>query len=274
MTKLDPYMLTRKHLMALANMPNIGLKNDVMPYPAFELELEAMGQQPAFIEVSNRRFGHQMETLFQEILTQSNRYQIIFENFQIFDGKQTLGEIDFLVRDHFNESDLHIELCVKFYIYEPHQDELAGFVGPNHHDTLLDKVAKLKEQQFPLLLHEKVGEFLYPLGIDPHEVQQMSCFKAFVFLPKDFDKTALKEINPHCVAGTYIKAAEFTEAIFADSSFFFPPKIDWILRPDLQREWLSFSDAKAQLAEFMEKKNAPLVWIKNQESVQRMFILE
>jgi hypothetical protein len=267
-------MLTRKHLIALSIMPSIGIDSAVMPYPAFELEVNAIGQRPAFIEVSNRRFGHQMEMLFHELLMQSNQYQIILENFQIFDGKQTLGEIDFLVRDHFNEKDLHIELCVKFYIYEPSENELEGFVGPNHHDSLLDKVAKLKKHQFPLLLHDKVGEFLLPLGINPNNVQQLSCFKALVFVPKAHSDLQFTQINNECVAGTYIKNEAFTADVFANCQFFFPAKIDWILDPNLNSNWMSFNDAKTAVSAMMEKKNAPLVWIKNRESVKRMFIIE
>lgn len=267
-------MLTRKHLLALASMPDIGLKPDTMPYPSFKLEIERADQQPAFIEVSNKRFGHQMESLFQEILTQNVRYQILLENFQIFDKKQTVGEIDFIILDHFTEVALHIELCVKFYIYEPQEEELKGFVGPNHHDSLLDKVAKLKERQFPLLLHEKVGEVLIPMGLDPYEVQQMLCFKAYVFLPHHINSIVFTQINNACVAGTYIESKEFKKSSFSSSWFYFPKKTDWILTPDLEREWLSFEEAESKLAAFVAKKNAPLVWIKNQESVTRMFIVE
>lgn len=267
-------MLTRQHIKALIAMPSIGLREYVMPYPAFALEKDQNEMQNAFIEVSNLRFGHQMESLFLQIIEHMPNYELVMENLQIFDGKTTLGELDFIVKNHTTEQLIHIELAVKFYLYEPNHHELAGFVGPNHHDSLLDKINKLKERQFPLLRHKQVKNLLESLGIKSENIEQNLCFKAFVFVPKDLELNPFAEINNACIAGTYIKQEAFTESDFVEYEFHFPPKTDWILTPNDSPNWLSFSQAQLLLQGFLEKKNAPMVWIKNHQGIKRMFVVE
>jgi len=267
-------MLTRQHIKALIAMPSIGLQKSVMPYPAFALETDQNEMQNAFIEVSNQRFGHQMESLFLQIIEHMPNYELVIENLQIFDGKNTLGELDFIVKNHTTEKLIHIELAVKFYIYEPNDNELAGFVGPNHHDSLLDKVKKLRDYQFPLLQHSQVKNMLESLGIESENIEQQLCLKAFVFVPKGLEFNAFAEINNACVAGTYIKQEAFTESEFGAYEFHFPAKTDWILTPNDLPNWLSFSQAQLLLQGFLENKNAPMVWIKNHQGISRMFIVE
>lgn len=267
-------MLTRQHIKALIAMPSIGLKESVIPYPDFALEADQNEMQNAFIEVSNQRFGHQMESLFLQIIEQMPNYELVMENLQIFDGKTTLGELDFIVKNHTTEQLIHIELAVKFYIYEPNDYELAGFVGPNHHDSLLDKINKLKECQFPLLHHKQVKNMLESLGINHESIEQMLCFKAFIFVPKALAFHAFAEINNACIAGTYIKHEAFTESDFGNAEFHFPPKTDWILTPNDSPTWLSFNQAQLLLQGFLEKKNAPMVWIKNHQGIKRIFVVE
>ncbi len=267
-------MLTRQHIKALIAMPSIGLRESIMPYPAFALEADQNEMQNAFIEVSNQRFGHQMESLFIQIIEHMPNYELMIENLQIFDGKNTLGELDFIVKNQTTEKLIHIELAVKFYIYEPNDIELAGFVGPNHHDSLLDKINKLKERQFPLLHHKQVKNMLESLGITSESIEQLLCFKAFIFVPNDLELKPFAEINNACAAGTYIKQEAFTESDFGAYEFHFPPKTDWILTPNDSPNWLSFSQAQLLLQSFLEKKNAPMVWIKNHEGISRMFIVD
>ena len=50
--------------------------------------------QPRDISNSNKRLGKLAEELFIFWLKQNIKYRIVFENLQIIDHKQTLGELD------------------------------------------------------------------------------------------------------------------------------------------------------------------------------------
>ncbi len=104
----------------------------------------------------NEVLGKRIEHFFEHCIVNSKRYDLISNNIQVFKDKVTIGELDFIVKDLFKDKIIHIELIYKFYLYDPEISmELDRWIGPNRNDSLLRKVEKLKNHQFPLLYRKE-----------------------------------------------------------------------------------------------------------------------
>ena len=87
------------------------------------------------------RLGHQMEYVFKQLVEYSNVYQVVLHNLQICQGKRTLGEIDFILKDLATDKLVHRELTYKFYIIDPEISEpLHKLIGPNRPWQVADRL--------------------------------------------------------------------------------------------------------------------------------------
>lgn len=104
---------------------------------------------------TNVRLGHIAERVVGQAIKVSENYEVLFENIQILEGKNTIGEIDFILREVETEQVIHLELAYKFYLYDPDISDtpIDNWIGPNRNDSLVEKLEKLKQKQFPLLHH-------------------------------------------------------------------------------------------------------------------------
>ncbi|EKF72847.1 hypothetical protein A11A3_16662 [Alcanivorax hongdengensis A-11-3] len=91
-----------------------------------------------------RRLGQHFEQLVHALIHASDRLELVAPNLIIRDGRQTLGELDLLVRDRESGELQHWELALKFFLGAHGQ-----WLGPNHRDTLVRKQRHLFEQQLP-----------------------------------------------------------------------------------------------------------------------------
>ena len=70
------------------------------------------------LEIPERlMLGKRAERYFSEWIKQSDSYELIAENIQIIENKQTLGEFDFITRRLLDNQLIHIELIYKFYLF-------------------------------------------------------------------------------------------------------------------------------------------------------------
>lgn len=99
----------------------------------------------------SHRLGFRFETLIHFWLTQTDYhdYELLAHNVQLFVGKQTCGELDFLVKNKAADTIEHWELAIKFYLGKPPFDP-PHWVGLNQKDTLANKIAHLQQKQFNL----------------------------------------------------------------------------------------------------------------------------
>ena len=52
---------------------------------------------------------------------------------------------------------IHLEVSYKFYLYDENLGKLESekWIGPNKRDSLVQKTAKLKSKQLPILFHKE-----------------------------------------------------------------------------------------------------------------------
>jgi len=214
----------------------------------------------------------QAEACFEAYLKQSKHFALLAANLQIHGVMETLGELDYIVRDLKTEKIVHIELACKFYLY----DEKAGlseeekWIGPNRKDRLFDKLEKVKLKQFPLLQTNETIQKLAELTIQKPSSQQL-CLKAFLFLPKKMSVEIFPKTFKECIVGYYIKNNDLEEdetALYA-----VPTKKEWLFPINSLTDWHNFSEIKELIEAQLKINKSPLIYKKTPHTVERFFVV-
>lgn len=100
-------------------------------------------------KLKSTRLGLRVEYLFWYWLQdQENQdFELIQHSIQIIEGKNTLGEIDFLVRNRATQEVEQWEVALKYYLGESDLS-LKHWYGLNRSDTLFRKLNHFAEKQF------------------------------------------------------------------------------------------------------------------------------
>lgn len=169
----------------MARLPEI--QNLIIePSPQTLEWLDELDQNPSplveYINSNNGRLlGSYFECLWQYFFIYGPHWRLLKHHLQVFEGKQTLGELDILASNHI-EQNLHIELAVKFYLLTPKEDghELNHWLGPQSHDRLDKKLSKLANKQFPIILHPQTLALLSESQL-PKQYQSALALKGYLF---------------------------------------------------------------------------------------------
>lgn len=222
----------------------------------------------------NLRLGHQIEVVCKQLLDHSLQYEVLVYNLPIREGKQTLGEIDFILKDVATEQIIHVELTYKFYIINPDiKDPLHQLIGPNKRDAFYMKMEKIKKRQFTLLHSEAGTTALTKLDIDANKVVHQTCFKAQLFKPYKADTLQIHPLNENCVVGYWVRLSDFNTDIFTLYKYYIPDKSQWVLNADNTYEWNSHADTRVVIDQHLVKQNSPLVWMKKSETEFEKFFV-
>lgn len=130
---------------------------------------------------NHRLLGSYFERLWQFFFSHCPGWKLLADHIQIIHNKQTLGELDLLVRSPDDEA-LHIELATKWYLQIPGRsgDQAADWLGPQTKDRLDLKINKLEAKQFPFIGDEQVIDHLLRQGL-PIPQQQFLIMKGGLF---------------------------------------------------------------------------------------------
>jgi len=222
----------------------------------------------------NLPLGKRIERFFEFYIEQSKNYDLIKNNIQVINNKQTLGELDFILFDKRKEKYLHIEHIYKFYLYdESFSDEIDRFIGPNRDDSFAKKLAKLKEKQLPLLYKDETREYLE--DIDINYIEQKVCFKGNIYVPIDLLGKDIPIINNSCIRGFYVNHSEFLkQEQFREFEYFLPQRYDWVCDSSTNKTWKTFDEVIDEIDFILNYKKSTLVWLKDskENKTQSFFI--
>ncbi|WP_051227916.1 DUF1853 family protein [Gillisia sp. JM1] len=223
----------------------------------------------------NLVLGKRVEYFFLAAIKDSSEHQIIANNIQISDKHRTLGELDFIVMELETSKILHIELMYKFYVYDPEVPiEMERWIGPNRRDSLLQKIEKVKTNQFPLLHTPETEKYLKSIDIGSKDIQQEICFKSSLFIPKKLKSYNFSHINKECIVGFWVHLKDFSEYNQDGLEFFAPEKQDWPIDPKNGDEWFSFKEVGEQIQNLHLRKKSPIIWIKKIDgSFERIIVV-
>lgn len=197
---------------------------------------------------------------------------IIAKNIQIIENGITIGEVDCIYQ---NENELvHLEIVYKFYLFDPciSDNQLECWIGPNRKDSLIEKLNKLRDKQFPLLHHKKTKEVLSQLNLATEEINQKVCFKAQLFLPVNFPVDSIKTLNTDCIAGFYFHLNQLDT--LNGCKFYIPTKIEWLSILNSNISWINFDIFKQQLNNLLKEKRSPLCFVKDKKgNLSKIFVV-
>lgn len=237
-----------------------------------EIDLTGFEPQPIPQRI---RLGHQMEHVFKQLVEKSARYDVLLYNLPIKQGKRTIGEIDFVVRDTQTEQLLHIELTFKFYIIDTDITEpIHQLMGPNKRDMFFTKMEKIRQRQFPLLHSSEGSDALKLKGIDNRKIEHQCCFKAQLFVPFTNPSVHIRPLNKACIQGYWLKFDDFNTEEFQRHSYYIPFKSEWVVSPHEEVRWQSHFEILMDINLRLIKKNAPMVWMHKSDGVfEKFFVL-
>jgi len=221
------------------------------------------------------RLGHQMEYVFKQLIIHSKKYEVILHNLPVRQGKQTIGEIDFILKDLQSTELIHVELTYKFYIINPEISEsIHRLMGPNKRDMFFTKMEKIKNEQFQLLHSEEGINALSSNEINHSEVTHQTCYKAQLFVPFGEEKVAnIRPLNQNCICGYWLRFDDFNTAEFKSCKFYIPFKSQWVIEPHSKVQWRNHFEALMDINLHMLKENAPMIWMKKSETEFEKFFV-
>ena len=106
--------------------------------------------QQSMPQPNTKRVGRYFELLVEFWLREIQELEIIASQQQIQQDGRTIGEIDFLYRNHRGEL-CHCETAVKFYLHLPESNSAGShFIGPNAADNFEKKTERLFHHQLQI----------------------------------------------------------------------------------------------------------------------------
>lgn len=173
-------------------------------YLAYIPKLQQLDLNPQLLEDflaqhKNHRLGYYFEYLLLFWLQDRDfhYFELLQHRATIFDGKITIGELDYLVKNHQTGQIEHWEAAIKFYLgYPPLMDSLR-WLGANDRDSIGRKMEHLAQKQFRFS------------GYQEHEIQQRCLVaKGRLFYPLSH-KNLLKRAHDatlDCLASQHLQA--------------------------------------------------------------------
>lgn len=243
-----------------------------------QLSLPSLDVKPLSLSIEKLPLGKLVEQfVFHEIRNSPNSIMLA-ENLQVSRDKISIGEIDCLLKEA--EELVHLEIVYKFYLYDEKsgQGELHKWIGPNRKDDLIQKLTKLKDKQLPLLYKKETQTVLEHLSKDlgipftSSDFNQKVLFKAQLFVPKELLLNSFPVINNDCIKGFYLPFSDLET--LKTNSFYIPTKLDWLVEPHQEVEWLDFTTFYTEIQDYMINRRSPLCWLKKpNKSMEKFFVV-
>lgn len=253
------------------NTPNLWKDNVVKNLYQFDLPTEYF-EILDFETFNEIRLGKRVEQFFNFQIEKSSEYGMLVNNLQINKEKLTIGELDALIQTKTQQ--LHIEIIYKFYLYDPNiksENELDKWIGPNRKDTLVYKLNKLKEKQLPLLYSKHTKTVLESFNLNVKNITQKVCYKAQLFIPFQPYEATTSLLNKACIYGFYLNFDKIE--MLCNNKIFIPKKLDWLIQPHTNVDWLNFENGKAEIYKCIVQNRSPMIWLKsNNNTFQKCFI--
>ncbi|MEM6515651.1 MAG: DUF1853 family protein [Bacteroidota bacterium] len=224
-------------------------------------QLEIDDNTSVFNRTQNRklRLGQLAEQFVFNQIEHSKDFELLAENIQIQNGKETIGELDALIS--MESKPIHVEIVYKFFLFDDTvpKNGLQNWIGPNRRDSLIEKLEKLTQKQLPLLHSQFTKPYLQEFKLRADDINQKVIFKAQLFTP-DNTKFEFNDLNPEAHLGYYYRFSQLEK--LKNHKFYIPRKIDWFLVPEVRVNWLTSENFRPLAKQFLHENRAFMFWMK------------
>ena len=110
-----------------------------------ELDSNSESVTAHFDNLRHMPMGKYFEQLLLYILDKDPRFEVLLSNHQIIEGKITIGELDFILKDVKTNAIEHWEVCLKYYLQSQPSTDQRLMLGPSAKDDMDRKVRKLMD---------------------------------------------------------------------------------------------------------------------------------
>ena len=217
-TQTDAIIHTLQHAPLLAE--------DLPRAPQFDRAHFVSPTQSHHINL-DQKLGHIYEDALEILIQESPSLSLTASHVQIFDHKKrTLGELDFILRDHNANTNIHLELAIKFYCALKSKNGWS-FPGPNQNDTWQRKINHMKAHQIPLGHSELTRHILRKdFNIDTLESRQL--VYGCLFTPLKITLPSKPQhMSPSGTTGQWLYASEWDTHFSNMSDVMIIPKPFW-----------------------------------------------
>lgn len=226
---------------------------------------------------NNHLLGKYFESLVEYWLKFSTDKQLLAHNLQVFKGRNTIGEFDFVYRELSNNKVYHLECAGKFYIAHKNISDHTNFIGPNAIDNLERKISKIINEQTLLGQTQQGKEALLIEDIED-DVFPKIFFKGYLFYNADLflSDTFVPPINSiqgH-PKGWWIYAKDIDYFLSQRTSkWTVVERSGWISKVILfnKRLVLSNKDLEERLKAYFSDNSYPLLIAELKETEQNQF---
>lgn len=220
-----------------------------------EAELDA-AIMSLHLEKLPRRIGLYAENLLAVWLRQKS--WLLDRNIQLFEGRVTLGELDFLVQTPRGLQ--HWELATKFFLGVPVGSTWC-FVGPNLADSLQAKWQKILHQQLALSRHAAYLDYARQHHL-PELIEARALIKGWLFYPLSGQETKPGSLlNPAHGRGWWGTISQVMTV--AKASWFLVPRHRWLARvqvADFEAEQvIELNGLRLALESALQKQGGPIL---------------
>jgi len=190
-----------------------------------------------------QKLGHLYEDALGYLLETSASLDMLAKSLQVHgENKQTIGELDFLVRNCASGEVLALELAIKFYLATPvslferevESQNGVAFPGPDARDNWFRKLAKMRSHQLQLSQREETTVLLQErFGIEqPVATQQLIYGCIFQpMLDEHREKTSSQpvpdEVLPSSRTGYWIFCRDWSKQFTPEQLLVEIPKVLW-----------------------------------------------
>ncbi len=209
-------------LQSLTEAPR--LMGDLPEARAFDSHSLIKPEEPVALNL-DQKLGHLYEDACATLLESTPRYELMGRGIQLQQAAgKTLGELDFLIRDHNTREIIHLELAVKFYLAVESDDGLL-LPGPDARDNYDRKLEKMRTHQ--LALTQKHCDLL-PAAHQNETITTQHLMHGCIFDHVNATRGAEAEyLNPRGRRGKWMHANECRKYFGADALLEIIPKALW-----------------------------------------------
>jgi len=172
-----------------------------------------------------QKLGHLFEDALASLLVASHKVDLLEQNLQLRDeDRTTVGELDFLIREHSNNALVHLELATKFYLAVETPSGIT-LPGPDARDNYFRKLSRLRDHQLKLPM--KFRSCL-PSEYQSEPIATRHLIYGCLFDHVDASQAYTPEfVLDNCRRGKWIHEHDCKRHFGSDSKFDLIPKAFW-----------------------------------------------